>query len=64
MLRDEGVEENIVYFLLHCDELLVIEEGYWVWLKALQGTEEWLAEWRNRGDEARVGLLLGRKVAG
>ena len=28
------------------------------------GTKKWMAEWRNKGDEGRVGLLLGRSVAG
>ena len=30
----------------------------------IEGIEEWMAEWRNKGDEGRVGLLLSRSVAG
>ena len=30
----------------------------------IEGTEELMAEWRNKGDEGRVGLLLGTSVAG
>ena len=33
-------------------------------IEGIEGTEEWMAEWRNKGDEGRVGLLLGRSVAG
>ena len=33
-------------------------------LGMIEGTEEWMAEWRNKGDEGGVGLLLGRLVAG
>ena len=32
-------------------------------IEGIKGTEEWMAEWRNK-DEGRVGLLLGRSVAG
>ena len=45
-------------FLLHCGEfadsgrLLGMIEGF-------EGTEEWMAEWRNKGDEGRIGLLFG-----
>ena len=30
----------------------------------IEETEEWMAEWRNKGDEGRVCLLLARSVAG
>ena len=33
-------------------------------IEGIEGTEEWMAEWRNKGDEGRVGLLLSRSVAG
>ena len=41
------------------ESLQVIEE-----VGVIEGTEEWMAEWRNNGGEGRVGLLLGRSVAG
>ena len=28
----------------------------------IEGFEEWMAEWRNNGDEGRVGIMLGRSV--
>ena len=40
----------------------MIEEDSSV-IEGIEGTEEWMAEWRNKGDEGRVGLLLGRSVA-
>ena len=33
-------------------------------IKGIEGTEKWMAEWRNIGDEGRVGVLLGRSLAG
>ena len=30
----------------------------------IEGTEVWMAEWLNKGDGGRVGLMLGRSVAG
>ena len=33
-------------------------------LSIIGGTEEWMAERRNKGDEGIVGLLLGKSVAG
>ena len=30
----------------------------------IKETEEWVVGWRNKGDEGRVGLLLGRSVVG
>ena len=30
----------------------------------IEGTEEWMAGLINKGNEGRVGLLLGRSVAG
>ena len=27
-------------------------------IEGIDGTEEWMAEWRNKGDEGRIGLLL------
>ena len=32
-------------------------------IEDIGGTEEWMAEWRNKGDEGRVSLF-GRSVAG
>ena len=31
-------------------------------IEGIDGTEEWMAEWRNKGDEGRIGLLLCRSV--
>ena len=28
-------------------------------IEGFEGTEEWMAEWRNKGGEGRVGLVLG-----
>ena len=33
-------------------------------IEGIAWTEEWMADWGNKGDEGRVGLLLGRSVAG
>ena len=33
-------------------------------LGMIEGFEDWMAEWRNKGDEDRLDLLLGRSVAG
>ena len=32
-------------------------------IEGIDGTEEWMDEWRNKCDEGRIGLLLGRSVA-
>ena len=60
VLCDEGVVED-VHFLLHCGEffgdigrLLGIIDG-------IEGTEEWMAEWRNKANE---GIVVGRSVLG
>ena len=29
-------------------------------IEGIEWTEEWMAEWRNKGDEGRIALLLGR----
>ena len=47
--------------MLHCGEFVGYRGRL---LGMIEGTEEWMAEWRNRGDEGGVGLLLGRLVAG
>ena len=33
-------------------------------IESIEATQECRAEWRNKGDEGRVGLLLGKLVAG
>ena len=33
-------------------------------IEGIEGTEEWMTGWRNKGDEGKVGLLLGSSVAG
>ena len=48
---DEDVEDIVRISCCTVESLLVIEEGYWVLLKALKGTEEWMEEWRNKVDE-------------
>ena len=35
-----------------------------VTIGGIEGTEEWMAEWRNKSDEGRVSILLGRSEAG
>ena len=32
-------------------------------IEGIKGAEEWMAVWRNKGDEGRVRFLLGRSVA-
>ena len=61
-LCDEGVVED-VHFLLHCGEFA---GGRGRLLGMIEGIErtEWMEEWRNKSDEVRVGLFLGRLVAG
>ena len=56
---DEGVLED-VHFLLHCGEL---DGDSGRLLVMTEGTEEWMAEWRNKGNEGGLGVLLGRSVA-
>ena len=58
---DEGVVEDIVHFLLHCGEFAG-DRGRLFGM--IEGIEEWMAEWRNKGDEDIVSLLLSRAVAG
>ena len=50
-----------MHFLLHCG---VVAGGRGRLLGMIEGTEAWMTEWRNKGDEGRLGLLLGRSVAG
>ncbi len=59
-LCDDGVVDD-VHFLSHCREF-ASDRGRL--LGMIERTEEWMAEWRNKGDEGRVGVLLGRSVAG
>ena len=61
---DDGVVEDIVHFLLHCGEFVGDKGRLLGIIEGIEGTEEWIAECRNKGDEGRVGLLLGRSVAG
>ena len=62
-LYDEGVVD-VVHFLLHCGEFAGDRGRLLGMIECIEGTEEWMAEWKNKGDEGRVGLLLGRSVAG
>ena len=50
---DEGVVEDIVHFLLHCGEFAGDEEDYLGMIEGIDETEEWMTEWRNKGDEGR-----------
>ena len=50
-----------MHFLLHCGEF-ARDRGRL--LGMIEVPEEWMEEWRNKGDEGRIGLLLGRSVAG
>ena len=50
-----------MHFLLHCGEFT---GGRGRLLGMIEGTEAWMTEWRNKGHEGRLGLLLGRSVAG
>ena len=61
---DDGVVKDIVHFLLHCGEFVGDRGRLLCMIEGIEGTEEWMAEWRNKGDKGRVGLLLGRSVAG
>ena len=63
-LCDEGVAEDIVHFLLYCGKFVGDIGRLLGMIEGIDGTEEWMAEWRNIGDEGRVGVLLGRSVAG
>ena len=58
---DEGVVEE-VHFLLLCGKFAGDRERLLGVI--VERTEEWMTKWRNKGDEGRVGLLLGRSVAG
>ena len=62
-LCDGGVVEN-VHFLLHCGDFVGDRRRLLGMVEGTDGTEEWMAEWRNKGDEGKAGLLLGRSVAG
>ena len=53
-----------MHFLLYCGEFAGDRGRLLGMIKDIEGTEEWMAEWRNKGDEDRVGLLLGISVAG
>ena len=33
-------------------------------IEGIEGTEAWTVEWRNKSEEGRVSLMLGRLVAG
>ena len=64
-LCDVGVVKDIVHFLLHCGEFVGDRQRLLGIIESIDETaEEWMAEWRNKGDEDRLGLLLGRSVAG
>ena len=60
-LCDEGVVED-VHFLLHCREFAGDRERLLGVIEGIEGTEEWMVEWRNKDDEGKV--MLGRSVAG
>ena len=58
---DKGVVED-VHFLLHCGEFAGGRGRLLGMIEGIEGTEEWMAEWRNKDDEGRVCLLLGISV--
>ena len=49
-----------MHFLLHCGECVGDRGRLLGMIEGIEGTEEWMAEWRNKGDEGRVGVLFGR----
>ena len=49
-LCDEGVVEDIVHFLLYCGEFVCDRGRLLGMIKDIEGTEEWMAEWRNNSD--------------
>ena len=46
-----------MHFLLHCGEFSGDRGRLLGMIESIEGTEEWMAEWRNKDDEGRVGLL-------
>ena len=48
---------TVEIFPVNEEDLLGMTEG-------IEGSEEWMAEWRNKGDEHRVCLMLDRSMAG
>ena len=60
---NEGVVED-VHFLLHCGEFAGDRGRLLGMIEYIEGTDEWMAEWGNKGGECRIGLLLVRSVAG
>ena len=54
-----------MHSLLHSGEFVGDKGRFLGMIEGIEGTEEWMAEWKNKGDEGRVGLLLDRSaVAG
>ena len=45
---DEGIVEDIVDFLLHCGEFVGNGGRLLGMMEGIEGTEEWMAEWRNK----------------
>ena len=53
-----------MHFLLHCGEFAGNRGRLLDMIERIEGTEEWMGQWRNKGDGGRGGLLLGRAVTG
>ena len=52
---DERVVEDIVNFCCTVESLLVIRRRLLGMIEGIEWTEEWMAEWRNKGNGGRVG---------
>ncbi len=64
ILCDRDETEDVEHFMVKCDEFRWERQKLLRKIEQLEGTDEWVGEYRKAEDEGKLALLLGRRVEG